>query len=223
CPHCQQPIAARDNIPVFGWLLLRGRCRSCATAISRRYPLIELLTGLLFAAVGWRFGLTWQLAAFLYLAAIAVALAVIDIDVMRLPNEIVLPSFPVAGLLLLLPAALTPAWGDLLRGLLAMVALFTFFFILQMFFKGKMGFGDTKLIALLALHLGFLGWVELAVGFYLAFLLGAGHGVWLMIFRGGNRKSRLPFGPFLIAGAFLAILIPDPFVNWYLDLIQVIA
>ncbi len=221
CPHCQHPIKTRDNLPLLGWLLLGGRCRNCTAKISPRYPLVELLTGLSFAAVGWRFGFSWELPAFGYLAAIAVALAVIDIDTMRLPNAIVLPSFPVGGALLLLPAALNPAWADLLRGLLAMALLFTSFFAVQLVFPKGMGFGDTKLVALLALHLGFLGWVEVGLGLFLAFLLGSVQGLGVILFRGGSRKSKIPFGPFLLAGAFLAILIPDPFVNWYLGLIQV--
>ena len=100
CPGCDVPIAPRDNVPVLSWLVLRGRCRHCRNPISARYPLVELATGVLFALMVWRFGLAWELPAYLYLAAIAVALALIDIDVHRLPNAIVLPSYPVMAVLL---------------------------------------------------------------------------------------------------------------------------
>ncbi len=220
CPSCQQPIAARDNIPIFGWLLLRGKCRSCAAPIRARYPIVEALTGLAFLAVGLRFGLDWQLPAFLYLAAIAMALAVIDLDVQRLPDAIVLPSFPVGIALLLAPSIANQAWWSLGRGLLAAIAIFASFFVLQLLQPKGMGYGDTKTAALLALHLGWLGWAEVGLGIFMGFLLGALWGIAVMLRGAGTRKSKIPFGPFLLAGAFLAILIPNLFIDWYLNLFR---
>ena len=106
CPSCGNPISPRDNVPVVSWLLLAGQCRHCHERISPRYPLVELGTAVLFGLTAWRFGLAWELPAFLYLAAITVALALIDIDVHRLPNSIVLPSYVVAGVLLTAAALL---------------------------------------------------------------------------------------------------------------------
>src|SRR3954451_16420393 len=100
CPACDAPIAPRDNIPLLSWLLLRGRCRSCGAPISARYPLVELLTAVLFAGLAAWFGPVAQLPAFLYLAAVGVALALIDLDVKRLPDVLTLPSYGV-GLVLL--------------------------------------------------------------------------------------------------------------------------
>src|SRR5919205_3026069 len=97
CPHCGSAIRKRHNVPVLGWLPLRGRCADCRTPISARYPLVEAGTAALFVAVAARFGWSWELPAYLYLAAIAVALAAIDLDVLRLPDQIVLPSYGVAG------------------------------------------------------------------------------------------------------------------------------
>src|SRR4051794_36713503 len=96
CPQCGAAVRKRHNIPVLGWLLLRGRCADCRTPISARYPLVEAGTAALFVAVAARFGWSWQLPAYLYLAAVAVALAFIDLDVKRLPDTIVLPSYGVA-------------------------------------------------------------------------------------------------------------------------------
>src|SRR5215212_7401005 len=104
CPHCGSVVRNRHNVPVLGWLLLRGRCADCAAPISIRYPLVEAGTAALFVAVAARFGLSWTLPAYLYLAAIAVALAVIDVDLFRLPDAIVKPSYAVAAVLLI-PAA----------------------------------------------------------------------------------------------------------------------
>src|SRR5215210_2305964 len=93
CPHCGSAVRSRHNVPVLGWLLLRGRCADCKAPISARYPLVEAGTAALFLAVAAKFGLSWELPAYLYLAAVAIALAAIDLDVMRLPNAIVLPSY----------------------------------------------------------------------------------------------------------------------------------
>src|SRR3954447_26801825 len=124
CPSCDMPIAPRDNIPVLSWVLLRGRCRSCGARISSRYPLVELLTGILFAGLAAWFGPVAQLPAFLYLAAVGVALALIDLDLKRLPDVLTLPSYPV-GLALLGMASLVHhhSW-PLVRGVSGMVILF---------------------------------------------------------------------------------------------------
>ncbi len=206
CPNCRTPIRGYDNIPVLSWLILRGRCRDCGAAISVRYPLVEAGTGVLFAVLAWRFGLSWDLPAFLYFAAVAVALALIDIDVKRLPNVITLPSYAVAGLLLLVPAAVGGRWGDYLTAWLGALALFAFYFLVAFVYPAGMGFGDVKLAGLIGLYLGWLGWGSLLVGAFLGFLLGALFGVALLLLGRGGRKTRIPFGPYMLAGAFLAVI-----------------
>lgn len=206
CPQCGHEIRAYDNIPVVSWLVLRGKCRDCGHPISARYPLVELGTGLLFAAMAWRFGLSWELPAYLYFAAIAVALALIDLDTRRLPNVITLPSYAVAGALLLLPAVLDGSWDAYLRAWLGGLALFAFYFLLAFIYPAGMGFGDVKLAGVIGLYLGWLGWGSVLVGAFLGFLLGAVVGVALIVFGSAGRKSAIPFGPFMLAGAFIAVL-----------------
>ena len=206
CPNCHHEIRAYDNIPVVSWLVLRGRCRDCGHPITARYPLVELGTGVLFAVMAWRFGLSWELPAYLYLAAIAVALALIDIDVKRLPNVITLPSYAVAGVLLLLPAAIDGRWSDYLTAWLGAVALFAFYFLLAFIYPAGMGFGDVKLAGVLGLYLGWLGWGPLIVGGFLGFLLGAVVGIALMALGKGGRKTKIPFGPYMLAGALIAVI-----------------
>ncbi|GGJ76136.1 prepilin peptidase [Pilimelia anulata] len=219
CPRCQQPIAARHNVPVLSWLLLRGRCAHCAEPISARYPLVEAGTGALFVAVSLRFGADPALPAYLYLAAIAVALAMIDVDVKRLPNAIVLPSYGV-GLVLLLPAVLLGGdWAALGRGLLAMTALFTLYFVLTLVHPNGMGFGDVKLAGLLGLYLGWLGWSSVWFGTLAGFILGSVVGLGLMALGRANRKTALPFGPAMLAGAFLAVFAAAPITHWYASLL----
>jgi leader peptidase (prepilin peptidase)/N-methyltransferase len=217
CPACGRGIRPRDNVPVLSWVLLRGRCRDCAEPISRRYPLVELATGVVFAVLAVRFGADAALPAFLYLGAIGVALWMIDLDVKRLPNAIVLPSYAVAGGLLTVAAAATGEWGSLVRALLGMAALFGLYFLLALIYPAGMGFGDVKLAGVLGLYLGWLGWAEVVAGGFLGFLLGGVIGLGLMAVRRAGRKSQIPFGPFMLAGALIAILWGGALADLYLD------
>lgn len=219
CPGCGTEITPRDNIPVLSWLLLRGRCRSCGEPISWRYPAIELLTAVMFAVMAVRFGLTWPLPAYLYLAAIGVALAMIDLDVKRLPDPLTLPSYVVGGLLLLLPAALDGQWGDYGRAWLAALALFAFYFVLVLVYPRGMGFGDVKLAGVVGLYLGFLGWGVLVVGAFLGFAIGAVVSIGLMVLGRAGRKSKVPFGPYMLVGALIGILWGQALWNAYTGVI----
>jgi leader peptidase (prepilin peptidase)/N-methyltransferase len=217
CPACDRPIRPRDNVPVVSWLLLHGRCRDCAAPISPRYPLVELATGLVFAALALRLGLSADLPAFLYLGAVGVALAMIDIDCKRLPNALVLPSYPVAAGLLGVAALVDARPEDLLRAALGAVALYAFYFVLALVYPAGMGFGDVKLAGVLGIYLGWLGWGELVVGAFLGFLFGGVVGLLLMAVRRAGRKSSLPFGPYMLGGALVAILWGGALADLYLD------
>jgi leader peptidase (prepilin peptidase) / N-methyltransferase len=218
CPHCGHAVRGRHNIPVFGWLLLRGRCADCAAPISVRYPLVEVGTAALFVAVAAKFGPSWELPAYLYLAAVSIALAAIDIDLMRLPDKIVLPSYAVAPLLLLPAVVAEHSWDAARRGLIAAVVLYAGYWLLAVLPKG-MGGGDVKLAPLLGLYLGWLGWSSVVVGAFAGFLLGGVAGTLLMAARLATRKSRIPFGPYMLAGAFLAVFAAAPIAHWYANLL----
>jgi leader peptidase (prepilin peptidase)/N-methyltransferase len=212
-------VRNRHNIPVLGWLLLRGRCADCSAPISVRYPLVEAGTAALFVAVAAKFGWSWELPAYLYLAAISVALAAIDIDLMRLPDKIVLPSYLVAPILLL-PAVLTEhSWGAVVRGLAAAALLYTGYWMLAALPRG-MGGGDVKLAPILGFYLGWLGWSSVAVGAFAGFVLGGLVGAALMAMQRATRKSRIPFGPYMLAGAFLAVFAAAPIADWYTSLLM---
>ncbi|WP_204297234.1 prepilin peptidase, partial [Actinoplanes campanulatus] len=216
CPECGNPVRARHNVPVLGWLMLRGRCADCGTRISARYPLVEAGTAVLFAAVAARFGWSWELPAYLYLAAVAIALALIDLDVMRLPNKIVLPSYGVAVALLAPVSLAAGSPGDLLRGALAAVLLYLVYRVLAIW---GMGGGDVKLAPLLGFYLGWLGWNAVTVGAFAAFLLGGLVGGVLLALKLVSRKTRVPFGPYMLAGAFLAVFAAAPLADWYTTLL----
>ena len=217
CPACDAPIRPRDNVPVISWLLLRGRCRQCGSHISARYPAVELGTGLVFAALAARIGADSALPAFLYLGAIGVALAMIDIDVKRLPDAIVLPSYFVAGALLGGAALIDRAGENALRAVIGMAVLYAFYFLLAFIYPAGMGFGDVKLAGILGMYLGWLGWAELVGGAFLGFLFGGVVGLALMAVRRAGRKSMIPFGPFMLAGALAAILWGGALADLYLD------
>jgi leader peptidase (prepilin peptidase)/N-methyltransferase len=221
CPSCDTPIRPRDNVPVVSWLLLRGRCRDCSAPISPRYPLVEIGTAATFAVMALAIGFEPELPAFLYLAAIGVALCLIDIDVRRLPNAIVLPSYVVAAVLLGVAAAVDDAWDDLLRAGLGMLALYGFYFVLALIYPRGMGFGDVKLAGVLGLYLGWLGWAEVVAGAFLGFLFGGVVGGVLLLVRRAGRKSMIPFGPFMLAGALVAIIWGGALADLYLDTVLV--
>jgi leader peptidase (prepilin peptidase)/N-methyltransferase len=220
CPNCDRPVRPWENVPVLSWLALRGRCAGCLQRISVRYPLVEAATAALFVAITLRVGLSPELPAYLYLGAVSLALALIDLDVRRLPNSIVLPSYVVGVALLALPAVLGPA--ELAqsataagRALLAMAALFAFFLAIAYLYRGGMGLGDVKLAGVLGLYLGWLGWSSVLVGAFSGFLLGGLVGGILMAARRVSRKTPIPFGPFMLAGALLAVFLADPIASWY--------
>jgi len=219
CPACGAPVRARDNVPVLSWLLLRGRCRDCRKSIPVRYPLVEAGTGLVFALLVWWGGPSLLTVLHLYLAAVTICLALIDLDVHRLPDAVVLPSYGVVGAILLAHAALTGAWGELGRGLAGGAILFAAYFLTLLAYPRGMGFGDVKLAGLLGLVLGHAGWPNLVVGSFAAFLLGGLFAVGLLLARRARRGTAIPFGPWMLLGAWVGLLAGDAVWQGYLGLV----
>jgi leader peptidase (prepilin peptidase)/N-methyltransferase len=205
CPTCDAPISHRDNIPVVSWLLLRGRCRHCAQPISPRYPLVEAATAALFVGFAIHFGIHAVLPAYLYIAAVGIALAMIDIDLQRLPDILTLPSYPIAIALLGIAALVDDHPHALLRALLGMAALAAFYWGTYLVYPAGMGRGDAKLAGVVGLYLGWLGWGQVAVGAFAAFLVGGVVSVALVLFKDGGRKTKVPFGPFMLLGLLIGI------------------
>lgn len=231
CPNCGNEIKSYDNIPVLSWLVLRGKCRNCSEPISARYPIVELSTGVFFALVAWW---SWsnatlgtgaqvaasilELVAFLYLAAVSVALALIDIDAHRLPNAIVLPSYLVGATLLTAASLLSADLSALVSAAIGMAALAVFYLVAALVYPGGMGYGDVKVAGVLGLFLGYLGWGPLVVGAFAAFLLGGFFALALLALRRAGRGSGIPFGPWMLAGAWVGIFFGDAIWRAYLTL-----
>jgi leader peptidase (prepilin peptidase)/N-methyltransferase len=217
CPNCDTELANRDNIPVVSWLVLRGKCRTCGNPISPRYPIVEAITGGLFAAMAARFGFDEALPAYLVLTAFLVALSGIDLDTFLLPKKLVWPSF-FAGVVLLGGASLLQhdtrsAAEAVIGAALAFGLLFLVHFVSP---KG-MGFGDVRLAAVLGLHLGWLKLGQVGVGLFLSFALSAIVGIALIALGLKTRKDKVPFGPFLAAGTLLAVFVGDAIQRYYVE------
>ena len=216
CRTCEAPIALRDQVPVLSWLLLRGRCRACGTAIPARYPVVEGVTGLLFLGTALWLGPSWALPAGLYLAALTVVATAIDIDHHRLPDVLVLPSYPIMLGLLLLATAGPEDFADLGRAVLGGVAMFLGYFVLALINPSGMGGGDVKLAGVLGMALGWVGWWPVLVGAFAGFFIGAFAGLVLLLLRRASRKSHIPFGPFMFVGTYVGLLFGEDFGRWYL-------
>jgi leader peptidase (prepilin peptidase) / N-methyltransferase len=170
-----------------------------------RRPVVELGTALLFALTGLRFGLSWELPAFLFLAGVAVLLTIVDVQHKLLPNRVVLPSIGIGAALLTVAASGTGEWSALLRGVLAAASLFVVFFALVLISPRSIGMGDAKLAALLGLYLGWLGWEFVLLGIAAGFVVQALLAVVLLVTRRIGLKGELPFGPAMLVGAALVI------------------
>jgi leader peptidase (prepilin peptidase)/N-methyltransferase len=224
CPACGAPIRAWDNLPVVSFLLLRGRCRACGAPISPRYPLIEGATGLLFLGSFLRFGISWAAVAGALFCALMVTLAMIDLDHMILPDVLTWPG--IAAGILLQPlvswARLGPGpWLAMAAGALGaatgagiLLAVWGGWYLLR--HEEGMGLGDAKMLAAIG---AFLGWQGVLVSLFFGALSGAVVGLGVMAWRGGNLRSKLPFGTFLALGGLIALFAGERIVAAYARLL----
>ena len=210
CPHCETQIRSLDNVPVLSWLWLRGRCRSCATSIPARYPLVELGTGVLLAGVAVAAPDLASLLLGIVLVLLLVPVTLIDIDHRIIPNRLMLIGAVAAPAILL---GADP--GALPEHLIAGLAAGGFLLAAALARPGGMGMGDVKLAAVLGLFLG------RAVGpaMLVALLAGSVIGAVIIARRGAaeGRKTAIPFGPFLALGGVVGVLAGEPVVDWYLE------
>ena len=218
CPTCKAPIKAIHNVPVLSWLALRGKCAACKAKISPRYPLVELLTAVLSAAVAWQFaplGLPVMGAA-LVLTWFLIALTFIDFDTQLLPDALTLPLLWLglaASVLGLTPVEPRPAIIGALAGYLSLWSVYHLFRLATG--KEGMGYGDFKLLAALG---AWLGWQMLLPIILLSAAVGAVTGIALIVARGRDRNVPIPFGPFLAAAGWIALMWGPQIVSGYLGM-----
>jgi leader peptidase (prepilin peptidase)/N-methyltransferase len=215
CPVCDTPLAPYENIPVASWLALRAKCRHCDAHISARYPAVELLTGVLFALVGVRFADSWVLPAYLVFTAGLIALSMIDLEHQLLPNRVLYPVGFIAIPLLFAGALVEGEMSDFGRALLGAAVAFAVFFCIHTVSPRGLAFGDVRLSFLLGCFLAYLSWWHLFFGLFAGFMYGAVIGLVLIGLGRGTRQARIPFGPFLAAGALTIVLIGQPIIDLY--------
>jgi len=207
CPGCDHHIAAYDNIPVVSWVMLRGRCRHCRTAISVRYPLVEALTALLFVGVGLRIGLEDTLLPALGFTITLVAAAETDLEHRIIPNRLMATSAVAA---VVLWAIADPS--RLPENLIAGAAAGGLLLLVVLAYPAGMGMGDVKLAGVMGLYLG----ASVAPALFIGFAAGALVGIGIVLVRGsGARKQAVPFGPFLAFGGLVALLYGPQIIDWY--------
>ncbi len=214
CPDCGHRIGALENVPVVSWLALRGRCSACSKPISARYPLVEVLGGVLAAYAVWRYGATWKGLAACVLLWTLVALTFIDFDTQYLPDNLTLPLLW-AGLVANLFGVFVPLADAVIGAIAGYLALWTVYWVFKLV-RGKegMGYGDFKLLAALG---AWLGWQMLPLIVLLSSVVGAVIGIMLIVFKGRDHSVPLAFGPYLaIAGGIALFFGPALVRGWFL-------
>ncbi|MDB9515090.1 prepilin peptidase [Kamptonema animale CS-326] len=226
CPQCLHQLRLSENVPVFGWLWLRGRCKHCRSPISARYPIVEAATGLMFLLVFWRFGLTLETLGYWTFFSWLLALSLIDLDTMTLPNALTRSGL-VLGLVFQALNGLLPTFNLavgidrlVLTGVIGAVVGLWLFDIIALagslvFGQTAMGAGDTKLAAMMG---AWLGWKYLLLAGFLACALGAFVGGGAIALGWLGRRQQMPFGPFLALGAVLTALWGEMIISIYLQL-----
>ncbi len=225
CPHCQHTLSAQDNIPVLGWLLLQGHCRYCRAPIARRYPLVEALTSFLFLVVFLQFDWSIQAVSGWLLVSWLLALSLIDLDTLTLPDAIVKPGLVVGLILYPLSAYLTEPTLDtaIRQGMIAIAGAVLGIWLLDfirvlgslLFKREAMGAADPKLAAMIG---AWLGAPHLLVALFVACLAGAIVGSSAMALQRLSRQQPIPFGPFLALGAIITALWGNHLVHLYLKI-----
>ncbi|HUK55808.1 MAG TPA: prepilin peptidase [Nitrospiria bacterium] len=214
CPSCGHPIRGWDNIPLVSFLILGGRCRDCRQPISWRYPLIELVNGLGYLLLVWRFGVGWTTVVYALLFSALLVITFIDLDYQIVPNVITYPGIVIGvAVSFILPVGF---WGSLTGflvggGLFYLVAEISF----RILKKEALGFGDVKLIAMIG---AFLGWKQVLLTIFLGALGGSVIGLFFIVFMGKSREDAIPFGPFLSLGAVVALFSGPAIWSWYQQL-----
>jgi leader peptidase (prepilin peptidase)/N-methyltransferase len=213
CPKCKAELKAWDNIPVLSFLFLRGKCRYCSTKISPRYPLIEAVTALLSAYTAFHFGFGWQCAAALILLWVLISLSVIDFDHQLLPDDLTFPLLWL-GLFLNLFGVFTDLNSAVIGAMVGYLSLWSVYWLFKLVTgKEGMGYGDFKLLAVLG---AWFGWKLIPLIIIISSFVGAFVGIALILILGRDKNIPIPFGPYLAAAGWIAMLWGEPMISYYL-------
>ena len=215
CPHCGYEIKPWENIPLVSWLLLRGKCSGCKEAISIRYPLVELACGLFSAVIAWQFGVSWEALAMLVLTWGLLSMSLIDADHQILPDVLVLPLLWL-GLILNSFGFFTSLSDALWGAVIGYMSLWSIFWLFKLITgKEGMGYGDFKLLALIG---AWGGWQVLPITILLSSVLGAVIGIIILRLQRNGYNKPIPFGPYLAAAGWLALIWGEQITSRYLHI-----
>ena len=214
CPACNSPIRAIENIPVLSYLFLGGRCRNCKTRISPRYPLVEILTAMLFILVAWRFGFSYQAIAGLVLTGMLVPLVFIDIDEQLLPDSITMTGLWI-GILFNTYGVFTDLHSSVIGAIAGYLSLWSVYWLFKLLTgKEGMGHGDFKLLAMLG---AWLGWQQLPLIILLSATVGAVLGILILAMSDKSRGTPIPFGPYLCMAGWIALVGGNEIIETYMS------
>lgn len=217
CPRCDARIANRHNVPVVGWLWLRGKCASCKAPISPRYPIVEGLVAALFVAIVWHFGISWSTALLLIGAWVAVVLSAIDLDTRRLPRPIVVPWAVAVAVVVLASGVESGEWWPVARAAIGAASLGLFYAGAFFAYPKGMGWGDVTVAPVIGAVLGFLGWPVLVVGAFSAFVWGLAIAIGPMVKARAVKGVSIPFGPSMFVGAATGVVVGNLVGTFYLE------
>nr|VFJ62304.1 MAG: type 4 prepilin peptidase 1 Aspartic peptidase. MEROPS family A24A [Candidatus Kentron sp. FW]VFJ68530.1 MAG: type 4 prepilin peptidase 1 Aspartic peptidase. MEROPS family A24A [Candidatus Kentron sp. FW] len=213
CTNCAHILSVFENIPVISYLLLRGRCSACHASISPRYPLIELLSGIMAGGIAWQFGFSTYTAGALLFTWALIALAFIDLDHQQLPDEITLP-FLWIGLTFNLFGVYASIEDSIIGAIFGYGILWTVYQSFRLSTgKAGMGYGDFKLLAMVG---AWLGWQALPATILISSTIGAMVGITMILLRGHDRNIPIPFGPYIAIAAWISLLWGPDITEWYL-------
>jgi len=211
CPSCNIPIKPWDNMPIVSYIFLGGKCRICKARISFRYPLVEFLNAVLYVLVLWKFGFAWHTIVYFLFCSALIVISFIDLDFQIIPDRITLAAIPIG---LVVGSFLLP--DPFLRYSLLgyKTSIIGFFVAIALLSRGGMGGGDIKMMAMVG---SFMGWKAVLLTTFLGSFIGAVFGIFLMIFKGKGRKTKIPFGPFLALGTLITLFYGQEIFYWYFN------
>ena len=213
CPKCRSKIKPVDNIPLLSFILLKGRCRNCKSKISIQYPIVELLTGLIYLIIYLIYGLSIQSLIYIILSSALIIIAFIDLNEQIVPDVISLPGIVIGFIIsFFVPyiSFINSALGVVVGGGIILIIGLAGSVIFK---KEAMGGGDVKLAAMIG---AFLGWRYIIISLFLGFFLGALAGIFLIISKIKSREDTVPFGPFIVLGSFITLLWGEKIISWYI-------
>ena len=232
CPSCNTPIKPWDNIPIVSYLLLGGKCRSCKTRISFRYPFVEFLNGVFYVAVVWKFGTGWHTLIYFALSSSLIVITFIDLDFQIIPDRITIPGIPIGlasslmsmskwfpNTIFLIDPFLRSSSLGIKNSFIGMVTGFGLFYLVALsgsalFKKEALGGGDIKMMAMVG---ALTGWKGVLSTTFFGSLTGTIVGIFLILLKGKKKETKIPFGPFLAFGAVITIFFGQEILSWYIS------